>query len=724
MAPARGGFGAPAFTIGFSRLPPRMRPPDLNPLFAPAATLSGVGPKTGAMLDRLVGRGDQPARIVDLLFHLPHALVDRRDRPTIAAAPREGLTIVAGRVVRHIPPGNTTRGKGRYRVVIEDDTGDITLVFFLNNVDWIERSLPLGALRWVSGRIEVYDGYLQMVHPDRVMDEAALAALPPVEPVYGLTEGLYPRVLTKAVEASLGRLPALPEWLHPQRQVLLGWPSFGEALRAVHTPETPQALDPGSRAVQRLAYDELLASQLALALMRRQMRHDGGRTTVGTGTLAGRIEAALPFSLTAGQREALVAIRADMASETRMLRLLQGDVGSGKTIVALLAMATAAEAGHQCALMVPTEILARQHVERITPLAAAAGLTVALLTGRDKAAERTRTLAGLANGSIHLVVGTHALFQDSVVFADLGLIVVDEQHRFGVAQRLALTEKGRAADMLLMTATPIPRTLVMTLFGDMDVSAIREKPVGRQPIRTSRMAVDRIGEVLDALERALAEGARVYWVCPLVTESEVVDLVAAEERFTALAARFGDRVKLVHGQMKPAERDAAVDAFASGTATILVATTVIEVGIDVPEASIIVIEHAERFGLAQLHQLRGRVGRGRAQSSCLLLYKGPLGETAQARLETLRATEDGFRIAEEDLRLRGEGELIGTKQSGVPAFRIANLDHHATLLAEARADAQELADDPDLLHSPRGEALRRLLYIFERDAAVRLMGAG
>ena len=708
---------------GRSVVPPFMRPSDLNPLFASAAALPGVGPKTGAMLDRLLGRNDQPARVIDLAFHLPIATVDRRARPKIADAPRDAVTVIEGRVVRHMPFGGS-RTKGPYRVLVEDDTGDVTLVFFLTNVAWVEKALPLGTTRWISGRLELYDGRLQMVHPDRVMDAEALAAMAPVEPVYGLTEGLYPRVLAKAVTAAVSRLPPLPEWLHPQRTVLLAWPSFGEALAGLHAPASPEAIAPQAPAVQRLAYDELLASQLALALIRRQIRHDGGRASLGTGARAGRIEAALPYALTAGQRTALEMIRADMASPRRMLRLLQGDVGSGKTIVALLAMATAAEAGHQSALMVPTEILARQHVERITPLAAAAGLSVALLTGRDKAQERARTLAALADGSVDIAIGTHALFQEGVAFGDLGLIVVDEQHRFGVAQRLALTEKGRSADMLLMTATPIPRTLVMTLFGDMDVSAIREKPPGRQPIRTSRMAIERLDEVLDALERSLSAGARVYWVCPLVSESEVVDLVAAEERFAALQARFGERVRLVHGQMKPAERDEAVEAFARGEATVLVATTVIEVGIDVPEASIIVIEHAERFGLAQLHQLRGRVGRGRAQSSCLLLYKGPLGEAARSRLDIMRETEDGFLIAEEDLRLRGEGELIGTKQSGVPAFRIARLEHHGTLLAEAREEAQELVGEAGLPGSARGEALRRLLYLFERDAAVRLMGAG
>ncbi len=700
-----------------------MRPSDLNPLFAPAASLRGVGPKTVPLLDRLVGRNGQPARVLDLLLHLPISTVDRRDRPKIAEASRDQIVVIEGRVVSHTPPGNT-RGKAPYRVLIEDDTGDVTLVFFLNNPSWVEKALPLGAKRWVSGKLELWDGHLQMVHPDRVMNAEDLAAMPAVEPVYGLTEGLFPRILAKAIETALEGLPPLPEWLEPNRTVLRGWQSFDEALRAVHHPTSPDAIEPQSPTMRRLAYDELLASQFALAAVRGRMRDTGGRVTTGTGEKAALIEAALPYSLTGGQRTALVEIRADMATSKRMLRLLQGDVGSGKTIVALLAIATAIEAGHQAALMVPTEILARQHFERLAALCAAAGITVAVLTGRDKLAERARTLDGLADGTIALVIGTHALFQESVRFHDLGLIVVDEQHRFGVAQRLALTEKGRSADMLLMTATPIPRTLVMTVFGDMDVSAVREKPAGRKPIQTVAMPFERLRDVVAGLARQIAEGARVYWVCPLVTESEVVDLVAAEARFAALREAFGDIVRLVHGQMKAAERDQAVGDFAGGVAQVLVATTVIEVGIDVPEASIMVIEHAERFGLAQLHQLRGRVGRGQARSSCLLLYRGPLGETAEARINTMRQTEDGFLIAEEDLRLRGEGELIGTKQSGLPAFRVARLEHHGDLLMEARAEAAGLyADDPKLT-TPRGEALRRLLYLFERDAAVRLIGAG
>ena len=699
-----------------------MRPSDLNPLFAEAQGLRGIGPKLVPLLDRLLGPPGRPARIVDLLFHLPVSAIDRRARPRIREAPRDAIATLEVRVVSHHPAG---RGKAPYRVIVEDDTGDVTLVFFLNNPGWVEKALPIGATRWVSGKLEMWDGRLQMVHPDRVLDEAGLAGLPPVEPVYAMTEGLYPRVLAKAIDGALQRLPSLPEWLEPNMVALSGWPRFDEALRAIHRPATPGDIAPTSPAWGRLAYDELLAGQLALGLVRSRMRRKEGRPHRGDGRLAVRIEAALPFSLTAGQRTALAEIRADLSTPQRMLRLLQGDVGSGKTIVALLAAATVVETGAQAALMVPTEILARQHHARILPLAEAAGLRVAVLTGRDKASEKAATLAALESGEIDLVVGTHALFSEAVAFRDLGLVVVDEQHRFGVTQRLALTRKSRAADLLVMTATPIPRTLVLTLFGDLDVSVLREKPAGRKPIETLAKPVEQMGEVLGAIDRALAAGARIYWICPLVEESETVDLVAAQERHAALAAHFGtDKVGLVHGQMKGAERDAAMQAFADGTTPILVATTVIEVGVDVPEANIMVIEHAERFGLAQLHQLRGRVGRGQAKSVCLLLYKGPLGEAAKARIETMRRTEDGFVIAEEDLRLRGEGEVIGTRQSGLPVFRVARLEHHGTLLEEAREEAAGIvAQDPELT-GPRGEGLRRLLYIFERDAAVRLLAGG
>ena len=692
-----------------------MRPSLLNPLFASAASLPGVGAKTGKLLDRLLGGAAPEARVIDLLFHLPTGVIDRRNRPKIAEAPLDTLVVIEATVIEHRPP---PRAKGPYRVLVEDETGDVLLVFFLANHQWIERSLPVGARRWVSGKLELWDGHRQMVHPDRVLDAEGFAKMAPVEPVYPATEGLSQRVLAKAVDGALARLPALPEW-----RAVPGLLSFAEALRRAHRPLASEEIAPETPARMRLAFDEMLAGQLALGLMRAQLRRAPGRASAGDGRISEKIVAALPFTLTGAQVEALKEIRADLASGTRMLRLLQGDVGSGKTLVALLAMATCVEAGRQAALMAPTEILARQHFQALGGFAAASGLRLALLTGRDKGTERAKTLDALASGAIDIVIGTHALFQEAVGFKDLGLAVVDEQHRFGVHQRLALGDKGERADILVMTATPIPRSLVLTYFGDMDVSAIREKPKGRQPIETRALPLERIGELIERV-RAIAAGAQAFWVCPLVEESELIDVAAAEERFADLRQYFGDRVGLVHGKMKTREKDAAMEAFATGATKILVATTVIEVGVDVPNASIMVIEHAERFGLAQLHQLRGRVGRGAAKSACILLYKGPLGATAKARIGIMRETEDGFRIAEEDLRLRGEGEVLGSKQSGLPGFRLADPAAHGDLLVEARRQAQSIVADNPRLQGERGDALRLLLNIFERGEAIRLLGAG
>ncbi|WP_281805597.1 ATP-dependent DNA helicase RecG [Methylocystis echinoides] len=700
-----------------------MRPEILDPLFGRVAALPGVGPKTAPLFDRLLARAGAQARVVDLLFHLPANVVDRSQRPTIAEAPLDTQVVIKARVVDQRRPQGRY-GKQPFRVLVEDDTGDIELIFFLANADWIERSLPVGATRWISGRIELYDGRRQMVHPDRVLDEAGLAKLPAFEAIYGLTEGLQPRFVLRATEEALARLPALPEWQEPTVIAANSLPPFVEALRAAHRPASLAALSPQHPARQRLALDELLATQLALRLTRAKMRRLPGRENKGDGRLSRVIESALPFTLTGAQQRALADIRADLAADTRMLRLVQGDVGSGKTVVAALAMASVVECGRQAALMAPTEILARQHHARLAPLLEPAGVRVALLTGRLKASERAAAHAAIAAGEIDIVVGTHALVQGDLAFRDLGMAVVDEQHRFGVQQRLALGGKGAAVDVLVMTATPIPRTLALTAFGDMDSSALDEKPPGRTPISTRALPASRIGEVVAGLQRALAAGARAYWVCPLVEENEDLDLAAAEARAADLRHYFGDAVGLLHGRMKGPEKDAAMDAFQRGETRVLVATTVIEVGVDVPEATIMVIEHAERFGLAQLHQLRGRVGRGSADSSCLLLYKGPLSETAKARLTVIRETEDGFRIAEEDLRLRGEGELLGTRQAGLPGFRLADLTAHARLLAIARDDAELiLRRDPELA-SERGQALRVLLYLFERDEAIRLLRAG
>ncbi|MGO9132960.1 MAG: ATP-dependent DNA helicase RecG [Methylovirgula sp.] len=698
-----------------------MRPSLLDPLFAPAASLPGVGPKIGKLLDRLLTDGG-PARSVDLLFHLPISTIDRRNRPKIADAPFDEVVTIEAKVVAHNAPG--PRSKAPYKVLVEDETGDVLLVFFLANHQWIEKSLPVGATRWISGKLELWEGHRQMVHPDRVLDEAGLAKLPPVEPVYGLTEGLYQRVLAKAIAAALARLPSLPEWHRYEAVRLPDMPSFADALKTLHEPRDPADIAPNSPARLRLAYDELFAHQLALMLLRASLRQRSGRVHQAEGKIAAKITDALPYRLTNAQSEALAQIGQDLAAPARMLRLLQGDVGSGKTVVALLAMAHVVEAGRQAALMAPTEILARQHYEGMVRFAEAAGLRIAVLTGRDRAAERARTLAALAEGEIDIIIGTHALFQENVAFRDLGLAVVDEQHRFGVHQRLALGEKGAGTDILVMTATPIPRTLVLTYFGDMDISSLREKPPGRQPIETRALPLDRLDEVVERMGQAIASGARAYWVCPLVAESEELDVAAAEERFEVLQQFFGAKVGLLHGKLKAPEKDRAMAAFARGETQILVATTVIEVGVDVPEASIIVIEHAERFGLAQLHQLRGRVGRGKAKSSCLLLYKTPLGETAKARINVMRETEDGFLIAEEDLRLRGEGEVLGTRQSGTPGFRLAELPLHSDLLALARAEAQRVLSENPKLEGEAGRALLLLLYLFERDAAVKLLQAG
>jgi ATP-dependent DNA helicase RecG len=698
-----------------------MRPLVLNPLFASLTSLPGVGPKLEQLYARLLGR-DQP-RVIDLLLHMPSGIIDRRARPKLRDVQDGQLVTVAVKVEEHRPPP-PNRGRAPYRVLTSDDTNTLTLTFFHARKDYLEKLLPVGETRYVSGIAEFYDGSLQMVHPDRVVDEKGFADLPLVEPVYPLTEGLALGNVRRAMDGALSRLPDLPEWQDEAWLSREQFPAFAAALHHLHRPTEPHDIAPESRAFTRLAFDELLAGQLALALLRAHMRREAGRGSSSEGLLRAKVMKALPYALTHSQQQAVNDIIGDLALPQRMLRLLQGDVGSGKTVVALIAAAAVIEAGRQAAIMAPTEILARQHLATIAPLAEAAGIRVALLTGRDRGGDREAILDRLVLGDIDLLIGTHALFQDDVAFHDLALAIVDEQHRFGVHQRLALTQKGNAVDVLVLTATPIPRTLVLTYFGDMDVSELREKPAGRQPIDTRTIPLDRVSEVEDAIGRALDEGKRAYWVCPLVEESEKIDLAAADARYKDLRKRFGPTVELIHGKMKAAEKDAAMARFAAGDAQLLVATTVIEVGVDVPEATIMVIEHAERFGLAQLHQLRGRVGRGSGKSTCLLLYKPPLGETAKARLAILRESEDGFRIAEEDLKLRGEGDLLGTRQSGLPGFHVARPEVHGKYLSVARDDAALILTRDPNLETARGQALRHLLYLFGKDEAIKLIRAG
>ncbi|ANN59079.1 ATP-dependent DNA helicase RecG [Mesorhizobium loti NZP2037] len=702
-----------------------MRPSILDPLFVPITSLAGVGPKVGALIEKVVTAdlGDRAARAGDLLFVLPHTVIDRRSRPGIAGSAEGQIVTLDVRIDRHQPPPRGNRSVP-YRVFAHDDTGEIGLTFFHAHAAYLEKAMPVGEHVVVSGRMEWFNGRPTMVHPDHIALASEAENLPLVEPVYPLTAGLSGKVLRRAIGQALARLPEFPEWQDGAFMRRHTFPTFADALTRIHNPADPIDVSIDGAAWRRLAYDELLAGQVSLALVRAKIRRLSGRPLVGDGRIVEKLRAALPYSLTASQEFALAEINADLADPERMLRLLQGDVGSGKTVVALLAMARAVEAGGQAALMAPTEILARQHLATIAPLAARVGLRIAILTGREKGRERTETLAGLASGEIDIVVGTHALFQETVTFHDLVLAVIDEQHRFGVHQRLAITAKGDAPDMLVMTATPIPRTLVLTAFGDMDVSKLTEKPAGRQPIRTVTLPLERLDELVARMQDAVAGGQKIYWICPLVEESEEIKLMSAEDRFASLKPLFGDRIGLVHGRMKGAEKDEAMRAFKEGETRILIATTVIEVGVDVPDATVMVIEHAERFGLAQLHQLRGRVGRGDKPSSCVLLYKDPLGETAKRRLSVMRETEDGFLIAEEDLKLRGEGELLGTRQSGTPGFQVARIEAHADLLEAARDDARLiLSRDPEL-QSDRGEALRLLLYLFGRDEAVRLLRAG
>jgi ATP-dependent DNA helicase RecG len=703
-----------------------MRPASLTPLFAAATTLTGVGPRVQQMLKRAVRLppGITDPRVLDLLWHTPTGVVDRRASPTIAGAVPGTIVTLEVRVLKHRPSprGNT---KAPYKVACEDDTGRLDLVFFHAERAFVERQLPVGETRFVSGRIESYGDGLQMTHPDYIVAPAARDELPMLEPVYPLTAGLSGKVLSKAIRQVVDRVPEVEEWQEPHWLAERRWPDFKTAIRALHRPADVDDVSNGGRAWQRLAYDELLAGQLALSLVRQSLKSQQGRSLTGDGRIRARLRTALPFSLTGSQQRALAEIEADLAAPTRMLRLLQGDVGSGKTAVALLTMAIAIEAGAQAALMAPTEVLARQHAETILPLAERAGLRVGLLTGREKGRPRAELLGRLANGDIDILIGTHALFQPDVVFKDLAIAVIDEQHRFGVHQRLALQSKGGAggANVLVMTATPIPRTLLMTHYGDLDVSRLTEKPAGRKPVQTTLVSLDRIEDVVGGLRRAVTDGAQIYWVCPLIESSDVSELAAAEERHAHLAQIFGSRVGLLHGGMSGAAKDEVMAAFSAGKLAILVSTTVIEVGVNVPNATIMVIEHAERFGLAQLHQLRGRVGRGERQSFCVLLYKAPLGETARSRLEMMRETEDGFLIAEKDLELRGGGEVLGARQSGLPEFRVASVPNFETLLAAAHDDARLVMErDPHLL-SPRGAALRVLLYLFECDEAVRLFRA-
>ena len=693
------------------------RPPALFPLFAGIETLPGIGKKTAEHLAQM-----GVTRPRDLIFTLPQSGADRRLRDSLDHVVTGETVTLRARVLRHQPPAKPGRP---YRVFVEGGGTTLSLVWFRPNAGYLADLLPEGAERVVSGKLELYDGLAQIAHPDHVLPVAEAGRIPPFEPVYPLTAGITNRTMTRAAAAALERAPETPEWIDPALVAQRGWPAWHDAIHAAHRPEHARDLAPTAPARARLAYDELLAHQATLAIARARARAPKGRATQGDGRLRDAVRGALGFAPTGAQVRAIDEITGDMAADRRMHRLLQGDVGSGKTLVALMALLAAVEAGGQGVLMAPTEILARQHAEALRDLAGGAGVRLDVLTGRDTGAGRADKLAALADGRTGILVGTHAVFQADVAFADLRLAIIDEQHRFGVRQRLELGRKGAATDVLVMTATPIPRSLALAQYGDMDVSVLDEKPPGRKPVTTAMVSADRLDEVITKLRHAIAEGRQAYWVCPLVAENETLPMVAAEDRFQRLRAAFGEGVVgLVHGQMPHDRKDAEMARFVAGACKVLVATTVIEVGVNVPNASIMVIEQAESFGLAQLHQLRGRVGRGSAASTCLLLYHPPLGESARRRLTLLRETEDGFRIAEEDLAMRGAGDVIGVAQSGLPRFRIADLERQADLMAVAQDDARALlARDPDL-ETDRGAALRMLLWLHEQDKALQLLRVG
>ena len=693
------------------------RPEILFPLFGAITNLDGIGPKTGQLLSEA-----GISRPRDLLMTLPFSGVDRGQKASIRDIVPPAVATVEVTIGEHYPPA--TRGRP-YRIHVTDAQTTFQLVFFHARGDYLAKQLPTGQKRVVSGKIEVFDSVAQMVHPDHIVRPEEAMELPAFEPVYPLHAGITQKLMWKGTRAALGLAPDLPEWIDPKLKAKHEWPSLQQAFRDAHTPEATMDLSPHAKARERLAYDELFAHQMTLALARAVARRSKGRISQATGVLQAKVLGALPYAPTGAQRRAIDEIIADLASPMRMNRLLQGDVGSGKTLVAFMALLAVVEAGGQGVMMAPTEILARQHLDGLQGLAASAGVNLELLTGRDKGAERAAKLARLASGEIQILVGTHAVFQKGVEFQDLRLSIIDEQHRFGVNQRMELGAKGEAVDVLVMTATPIPRSLALAQFGDMDVSILDEKPAGRTPVQTALVSTGRMNEVVEKLRRAVTDGRQAYWVCPLVEESEFIDMTAAEERFKRLRAALGEGVVgLVHGQMPPAEKDAAMALFVSGETKVLVATTVIEVGVNVQNASIMMIERAESFGLAQLHQLRGRVGRGAVASTCLLLFQEPLSETGRRRLEILRETEDGFRISEEDLAMRGAGDVIGTAQSGLPRFRIADLERQAALMQIAQTDARKLLVDDPKLESERGKAARTLLWLMEQDKAIRLISVG
>tara|TARA_R110002050_G_scaffold166707_1_gene297240 strand:- start:4019 stop:6100 length:2082 start_codon:yes stop_codon:yes gene_type:complete len=693
-----------------------MRPEILFNVFSPVTSLTGIGPKTANLLEKLCGR-----TLLDLCWHLP----DKIEQRTVYKSIQEANSDTLATLIIHVGDHHIPRSRKQpYKITVYDDSGMMDLVFFHAHNDYLKKSLPVGQTRLVSGVINKTSTYTQMVHPDHIGFPQDIENWGGMRPLYRLTAGLHSKTITKAIYTALNTMPKLPEWLPPEFVKNKGWKSWKESLNQSHHPQTIQDIESTSPTRERLAFDELLANQLTFALMRRHGRKHEGRSLQGSNLYADPLRTALPFQLTKGQEDAFATIKQDMAASKRMIRLLQGDVGSGKTIVALLAMVTAIEAGYQTAFLAPTEILAQQQFQSIKKLTASLNIKVALFTGQNHGEQRKADLEALERGEIDMAIGTHALMVDTIKFNNLGFVVIDEQHRFGVDQRMRLIDKGKNADVLVMTATPIPRTLALTMYGELSVSNIMEKPADRLPIKTSVLPINRVQEVHDSLKRVLDKNEKIYWVCPLIEESEKLDLGHAEARYKILKKIFKDKVGLLHGRMKNDEKDKIMQQFRDGELQILIATTVIEVGVDVPDATVMIIEHAERFGLSQLHQLRGRVGRSHLESSCLLLYDTPLSDTGKKRLAVMRETEDGFKIAEADLKIRGSGDVLGTRQSGLPEFRFVDYAHHLPMIAEAQQMADRLVDRDPFLKSDQGKSARLLLHLFQYTEAIHYLSSG
>ncbi len=701
-----------------------MRPDYLTPLFRSVRSFKGVGAQIEALLKKFFALNEEEELIaLDLLMHMPSQIIDRRRQVSVLEAQIGEIVTLKLHIDEHIEPIGKD-SKTPYKILAHDNSSPISLVFFHYPKNWLKRSLPIGQIRYVSGRIGYFNNEKQITHPDYIVAERDLISLPLVEPIYPLTSGLSAKVLRKIIVQAANNLPQIPDWIDEKRLSQFGWPSFSEAMKQIHLPDSPSQAEINSKARMRLAYDEYFASQLTMQIIRSNLMRERGIERKFSGKIITKLKNALPFTLTRGQEKAIEEILHDLRKKDKMARLLQGDVGSGKTIIALMAMAAIAESGAQSALMAPTEILAKQHYKSLKPLCDKVGLNIALLSGKQTKAERKPILAEIKNGKVNIIIGTHALFQTEVEFNNLGLSIIDEQHRFGVYQRLALSKKGKMADLLVMSATPIPRSLVLTHFGDMDISILREKPVGRREIKTAALPISKYEPVIERLKRQINEGAQAFWVCPLIEESEYLDLVSAQNRFIALKKIFGEQVALVHGKIRSEEKQQIMEDFLAGKIKILVATTVIEVGVNVPNASIMIIEHAERFGLSQLHQLRGRVGRSTKESACLLLYKPPLGDIARARIDIICKSQDGFEIAEKDLQLRGQGDILGARQSGMPGYRLVIPDIHQSLLQYAHIDAKQLIREDGFLNSERGKTARACLYIFRKEQAIKLIKAG